>query len=249
PDAGSRAMHGLPDGKVVFGAFNQSYKIDRESFAVWMRILQEVPDSVLWLLGQSEAAVANLARHAQLAGIAPARLIFAPFAAPQDHLTRLPLADAILDALVCNGHTTTSDALWAGVPVITSRGKHFASRVSESLLNAMELPELVGADHDDMVRIAKHIGSDADYRAALRSKVAAGRLTAPLFDTARFTRDFETAIEMMAQRHFSGQGFGHIDVPDQGPVQPRAFTPPRPPGRVSALQTSYPACPLCDGAS
>jgi protein O-GlcNAc transferase len=248
PRPDNRANHGLPEDKVVFGAFNQSYKIDCGSFAIWMRILQEVPDSVLWLLGQSESAVANLSHQARLAGIGQGRLIFAPFAAPHDHSARLPLADAILDALVCNGHTTTSDALWAGVPVITSRGKHFASRVSESLLNAMDLPELVGSDHDDMVRIAKHVASDAGYRAALRNKVAANRLTAPLFDTARFTRDFESALEAMVLRKRSGLVAGHIDVPDRGPVQPRAHTP-KFVGRVSALQTEYTACPLCEGAS
>jgi protein O-GlcNAc transferase len=248
PVPGTRAIHGLPDDKVVFGAFNQSYKIDRGSFAVWMRILKEVPDSVLWLLGQSEAAVANLSRHAQLAGIERERLIFAPFAAPHDHAARLPLADAILDALVCNGHTTTSDALWAGVPVITARGKHFASRVSESLLSAMNLPELVGSDPDDMVRIAKRVGSDPDYRASLRHKVAANRLSAPLFDTARFTRDFEIGIDMMVQRNRSRLPLAHVDVPDQGPVQSPASAP-KFLGRVAALQTPFPACPLCDGAS
>ncbi len=248
PEPDNRARHGLPDDKVVFGAFNQSYKVDSDSFMVWMRILREVPDSVLWLLGQSEAAVANLSRHAQLAGIELTRLIFAPFAAPHDHSARLPLADAILDALVCNGHTTTSDALWAGVPVITSRGKHFASRVSESLLNAMNLSELVGSDHDDMVRIAKRIGGDADYRAALRNKVAANRLTAPLFDTARFTRDFESGIEAMVLRNRSGMAPGHIDVPDHGPVESQAQAP-KFLRRVAALQTPYSACPLCGGAS
>jgi protein O-GlcNAc transferase len=248
PQPGTRAMYGLPDGKVVFGAFNQSYKIDRGSFAVWMRVLREVPDSVLWLLGQSEAAVANLSRHALLAGVARERLIFAPFAAPHEHSARLPVADAILDALICNGHTTTSDALWAGVPVITARGRHFASRVSESLLNAMGLAELVGSDQDDMVLIAKRIGSDPGYRAELRNKVAANRLSAPLFDTARFTRDFETGITMMVERNRSGLPAGHIDVPDHGPVEPSKTNVPRFVGRVAALQTIFPGCPLCNGA-
>jgi len=246
---GARAMHGLPEGKVVFGAFNQSYKIDRASFSVWLRVLAEVPDSVLWLLGQCEAAIANLSRYAQLAGIDPGRLIFAPFAVPQEHLARLRLADAFLDTLVCNGHTTTSDALWASVPVISSRGKHFASRVSESLLNAMDLPELVGADQDDMVRIARRIGTDPDYRAALRAKVAANRLASPLFDTLRFTRNFETAIEMMVQQHRSGTAVAHIDVPDCGPVEPRPAALPDIVAPLPALQAAYPACPLCAGAS
>jgi protein O-GlcNAc transferase len=225
PAPAARSQYGLPEDKVVFGAFNQSYKIDRASFSLWLRLLKEVPNSVLWLLGQSPAAIANLTRYSQLEGVDPNRLLFAPFAQPNQHLARLPLADAVLDALVCNGHTTTSDALWAGVPVITARGRHFASRVSESLLNAMELPELVGADPDDMVRIGQRIGTDAAYRTALRSKVAANRQTAPLFDTARHTHNFETAIELMVERSRRGLAIAHIDVPDTGPGS-----------RVSALQ-------------
>ena len=247
-EPGPRSMYGLPEGKVVFGAFNQSYKVDRNSFTVWLRILAAVPDSVLWVLGQSQAAIANLLLEAQRAGIDSERLIFAPFAEPRAHLARLQLADAVLDALVCNGHTTTSDALWTGVPVLTGRGSHFCSRVSESLLNAMELPELVGADHDDMIRIATLIGTDSDYRAALRDKVHANRLTTPLFDTARFTRDFETAIEMMVRQHRSGVTGGHIDVPDRGPVDERVGLPS---ASVAAtpLQAAYEGCPLCGGTS
>jgi protein O-GlcNAc transferase len=247
PAPGPRAQYGLPEHKVVFGAFNQSYKIDRGSFSVWLQILKEVPDSILWLLGQSPAAVANLRLHIELAGVDPERVVFAPFAQPIDHLTRLQCADAVLDALICNGHTTTSDALWSGVPVITARGRHFASRVSESLLNAMELPELVGNDADDMVRIAKRIGTDHAYRIELRAKVAAKRSSAPLFDTQRFTRDFESAIELMVERRRSGLAPEHIDVPDRGPLDPasaaRSFV-----GRVSVLQAAYASCPLCDGA-
>lgn len=248
-EPGPRSMHGLPEGTVVFGAFNQSYKVDRNSFRVWLRVLDAVPDSVLWVLGQSQAAIANLQQEARQAGIDTGRLIFAPFADPRAHLARLQLADAVLDALVCNGHTTTSDALWAGVPVITARGSHFASRVSESLLNAMELPELVGADHEDMVRIATRVGTNGEYRAALREKVRTNRLTTPLFDTARFTRDFETAIEMMVQQHVAGAGTdGHIDVPDRGPVDERVAVPS---GSAAAapLQATYSGCPLCGGTS
>lgn len=249
PAPGSRAQHGLPADKVVFGAFNQSYKIDRASFAVWLRILHQVPDSVLWLLGQSQSCIDNLSRHAAAAGIALDRLVFAPFAAPQEHLARLQLADAVLDTLVCNGHTTTSDALWAGVPVITAHGRHFASRVSESLLNAIDLPELVGLDHDDMVRIAHRIGTDADYRAAIRRSVAANRATAPLFDTARFTRNFEAAIEAMVQASCSGQPAAHIDVVESEDTWSRRADGTDAWVNPPVLQVAYPACPLCGGAS
>ena len=208
----SRAAHGLPDDAVVFCAFNQSYKIDRGSFAVWMQVLQAVPGSVLWLLAQGPAAERHLRREAQAAGIAPERLIFAPFASPEQHLARLQLADAALDALICNGHTTTSDMLWAGIPVVTARGRHFASRVSESLLRAIELPELVGQDGADMVRIAVRIGLDQDYRRDLRERIAARRRSAPLFDTRRFTRNFEGAIAAMVERSRSGLALDHLDL-------------------------------------
>lgn len=246
---GARAHHGLPDDKVVFGAFNQSYKIDRASFAVWLRILKEVPDSVLWLLGQSESCIKNLSHYAQLDGVALERLVFAPFAAPQEHLARLQLADAVLDTLVCNGHTTTSDALWAGVPVITAHGRHFASRVSESLLNAIELPELVGADVDDMVRIAHRIGTDADYRIAIRQRVAANRMVAPLFDTARFTHNFEAAIEAMVAAQASGAASAHIDIVESDLTRTRSADAAEAAANAPPLHAAYPACPLCAGAS
>ncbi|CAB3778668.1 tetratricopeptide repeat protein [Pararobbsia alpina] len=211
---GSRAMYGLPEDAVVFCAFNQSYKIDRNSFNVWMRVLNEVPNGVLWLLNQGEGAEKNLRHHAERAGVQPGRLIFAGFAAPDQHIARLQLADVALDALVCNGHTTTSDTLWAGIPVITAQGRHFASRVSESLLNAMNLPELVARNADEMVQIAVRVGNDADFRKALRAKVAANIVDAPLFDTERFTRNFETAIRMMVDASRVAEPFVHLDVPD-----------------------------------
>lgn len=242
---GSRAEHGLPEDKVVFAAFNQSYKVDRGSFEVWLRILRETPDSVLWLLGQCEPAIRNLSQQAVAAGLDPSRLIFAPFAAPQEHLARLQLADAALDALVCNGHTTTSDALWAGVPVITARGRHFASRVSESLLNAIGLPELVGADVDGMVAIARRIAEDTTYRHDLRQRLAEQRLSAPLFDTARFTRDLESAIALLVSRREQGLPDQHVDVPDAGPLDASAAAP----RAISPLRQAFAACPLCAGLS
>ena len=246
--AGSRAQHGLPEGKIIFGAFNQSYKIDRGSFDVWMRVLRDVPDSVLWLLGQTESARANLSGHAQRAGVDPARIVYASFADPREHLARLQLADAILDTLVCNGHTTTSDALWAGVPVVTARGRHFASRVSESLLNGIGLPELVGNDCDDMVRIAARIGTDEAYRKSLRAQVAANRERAPLFDTARFTRDFESAILMLVERNRTGLAPEHMDVPDLGPLAADAAPAPLP-DKLAALRVAYAGCPLCNSST
>ena len=216
--ATTRSAHGLPEEAIVFADFNQAYKLDRRSFRLWMRILKGVPGSVLWLLRQSAGACEALLRHAQAEGIEPSRIIFAPPLHAYFHRARLPLADAVLDTLVYNGHTSSADALWAGVPVITARGRHFASRVSESLLNAINLPELVGIDADAMAMIAIRIGTDTPYRLELRQRLVDHRLTTPLFDTARFTRDFETALQMMVDRKRSGLPPDHLDVPDAGPV-------------------------------
>lgn len=235
-DSGSRASHGLPGDAVVYCMFNQSYKIDRVSFGVWMRVLKEVPDSVLWLLHQDESSERNLRQSAREAGVAAERLIFSPFASPERHIARMQLADACLDTLICNGHTTTSDTLWAGVPVVTARGSHFCSRVSESLLRAMDLPELVGADGDDMVRIAARIGNDAVYRRQLREKVAVNRLSTALFDTERYTRNFERAIVMMVEAARAGQPPRMLDVPEahlQAMPEPAAHPRVQAPGSDS----------------
>jgi predicted O-linked N-acetylglucosamine transferase (SPINDLY family) len=134
---------GLPEGCFVFCSFNQPYKIDPVMFDVWMRILQQVPEGVLWLLSTNKIAEENLRREAEARGIKSERLIFADRLPKDEHLARLRFADLTLDTRIYNGHTTTSDALWAGVPVITLQGSHFASRVSSSVLSAIGLPEVV----------------------------------------------------------------------------------------------------------
>jgi predicted O-linked N-acetylglucosamine transferase (SPINDLY family)/2-polyprenyl-3-methyl-5-hydroxy-6-metoxy-1,4-benzoquinol methylase len=255
-----REDHNLPDDKIIFAAFNQSYKIDPDSFGVWLDILRQVDNSVLWLLGQSEAAKTHLSAHAQKHGIAQDRIVFAPFAAPHEHLTRLQLADAVLDTLICNGHTTTSDALWVGVPVITCRGHHFASRVSESLLNAIELPELVAQDKPHMIALAKRFANDSAYRNDVRARLQANKLSAPLFDTLRFTRNFERAIEMMVELSHQGSAPHNIDVPDT-PIDSQTGSQISPPLDTQAaveqplaqataqLQSAFAGCPLCQQPS
>lgn len=210
----TRTEFGLPEDAVVFCSFNQSYKIDRNTFDVWMRVMREVPNSVLWLLDLAEETKANLRAAAEKAGIDPNRLFFSGFAAPDQHIARLKLADAALDTLVYNGHTTTSDALWAGLPVVTAHGKHFASRVTESPLNAVNLPELVRQDQDEMVRIAVRVGQDAAYRKQLREHIRVAMDTAPLYDTKRFTRNFEEAIRLMVKASRANKMGAIIDVPD-----------------------------------
>jgi predicted O-linked N-acetylglucosamine transferase (SPINDLY family) len=197
----TRHDFGLPDDGVVFCSFNQAYKIDSMTMDVWLDILKGVPHSVLWVLvDQSEQAMRNVALRAKEKGVDDQRLIFAKAALPTEHRQRIQFADIAVDTLICNGHTTTSDMLrWGAVPVITARGKHFASRVSESLLNAMDLPELVGKDTQDMVKIACEIGNNAKALLALKEKVRVNRSCAALFDVSRFTRNFEKAIRMIIE--------------------------------------------------
>lgn len=211
----SRDDFGLPSDQVVFCSFNQSYKIDAKTFAVWLQILQGVENSVLWLLvGQSDTAKKNLIQFAEKHGIDPKRLIFASGAMPTEHRERIQFADIALDTLLCNGHTTTSDMLfWAGLPVVTCKGAHFASRVSESLLNTIGLPELVGIDHQDMVRIGCELGNNSDYRKTIREKIAINRKTAALFDPLRFARDFERGLTMIIANHQSDSPCNILDVP------------------------------------
>jgi predicted O-linked N-acetylglucosamine transferase (SPINDLY family) len=205
PGPALRADLGLPEGGVVFCCFNQTYKIEATVFATWMAVLTALPGSLLWLLDGGRSLRHNLGAAAQAAGVDPQRLLFAPKVAQDEHLGRLVAADLALDTFPCNGHTTTSDALWAGVPVLTLAGRHFASRVSESLLRALEMPELVAPNLDAYGKLAISLGSDAESLVACRAKLAAKRRTAPLFDTPRFARNLEALYRQAWQRHLDGQ--------------------------------------------
>ena len=199
-----RAEVGLPDSGFVFCSFNQSYKFNPESFDAWCRLLAEVPGSILWLLAPTEPAVANLRREARSRGVAPERLVFAPRKQPAEHLGRLRLADLALDTFPCTSHTTGSDALWAGVPLVTRMGETFASRVAASLLHAAGLPELATRSRDDCFAVAKGLALAPQRLEAVRQKLADQRLKAPLFDTVRFTRDLERLYRRMWQQHAKG---------------------------------------------
>ena len=193
----TRAEHGLPADGVVFCCFNHPYKITRAMFGTWMRILARVPDSVLWILEGDEA----LRRHAAAAGIDPGRLVFARRLPPDRHMSRHILADLFLDTLPYNAHTTASDALWAGLPVLTCAGTSFASRVAASLLHAVGLDELVAATLDEYVEMAVSLAGDPGRRAALTAHLAAQRKSSALFDTPGMARDLETAYAAMWQEH------------------------------------------------
>ncbi|HVX99917.1 MAG TPA: tetratricopeptide repeat protein [Pseudorhodoplanes sp.] len=208
----SRAQYGLPPAGFVFCCFNSHYKIRPDVFASWMRIMSRVPDSVLWLMQGNAAALDNLRRHATVAGVDPQRLVFAPPLPVEEHLARHRLADLSLDTLPYNAHTTTSDALWAGLPVVTRAGNTFAGRVAASLLSAIGLPELITYEPQEYEDLAVALAADPGRLAAIRQQLARNRLAAPLFDTARFTRHLEQAYRTMTQRQRAGLAPDHFAV-------------------------------------
>ena len=203
--APDRAEHGLPEGSFVFCNFNHAYKLTPRMFAVWMDILRQVPGSVLWLLESNTEFSRNLVREAERQGVAGERLVFAPSTFPDRHLARIKLADLFLDSLPYNAHTTASDALWAGLPLLTCRGKAFPGRVAASLLEAVGLPELVTASLEEYQALALRLAGDPDALSSIRQKLAHNRLTTPLFDTDRFRRHIEAAYTAMWETFQSGE--------------------------------------------
>jgi predicted O-linked N-acetylglucosamine transferase (SPINDLY family) len=199
PRTPTRAEAGLPEDAFVFCNFNQSYKLTPPAYAAWMTIMRDVEGSVLWMLDNAPGLADNLRKEAMRFGIAPERLIFAGHLPAGHHLARLKLADLFLDSLPYNAHTTASDALWAGLPLLTCRGTTFPGRVAASLLSAAGLPELVTESMDDYRALAVQLARDKDRLAALRQRLADNRLTCPLFDTDRFRRHIESAYEMMVR--------------------------------------------------
>lgn len=210
--APTRADVNLPENAFVFCCFNGGFKITPDVFDVWMRLLNKIPGSVLWLLDGSPAAVRNLRREAQQRGVAADRLIFAERMALPEHLARHRCADLFLDTFHYNAHTTASDALWAGLPVLTCAGATFASRVAASLLNAIGLPALITRSSDEYEAAAYELSTHPERLAEIRATLAANRLTQPLFDTEASTRHLESAYRSMYARHQAGLAPDHIRV-------------------------------------
>jgi predicted O-linked N-acetylglucosamine transferase (SPINDLY family) len=203
--APSREECGLPAQGFVFCAFNNSFKITPTFFAIWMRLLQRVPGSVLWLLESNALVRRNLTAAAAAAGVDPARLVFAPMLPHGQHLARHRHADLFLDTLPCNAHTTASDALWAGLPVLTCVGETFAGRVAGSIVRAAGLSELVASSPRDYEALAQALAREPARLADIRSRLGAGRANLPLFDTAKRTHDLEALYARMAEIWRSGQ--------------------------------------------
>ena len=193
----SRAEQGLPERGFVYCCFNNNYKVEPRIFSSWMRILREVPDSVLWLYRSNVPAKYALWKAAERHGVERRRLVFASSLPKPQHLARLRLADLFLDTHYYNAHTTTTDALWAGVPVLTWPGETFASRVAASLLTAVGLPDLIAPSQQAYERRAIALAAEPQALAALRSRLAVNRLSTPLFDTGAHVRHLESAFETM----------------------------------------------------
>ena len=209
----TRAEVGLPEHAFVFCCFNNNFKITPGLFDCWMRILKQVDGSVLWLLEDNPSAASNLKKEAGARGVNSERLVFAKRMSLPDHLARHRLADLFLDTLPCNAHTTASDALWAGLPVLTQIGETFAGRVAASLLTAIGMPELITSTTQGYEALAIELATSPDKLAAIKQKLASNRLKTPLFDTELFTQHIEAAYTAMYQRYQADLPPDHIYVP------------------------------------
>lgn len=235
----TRAECGLPPEGFVFCCFNNSYKITPEFFGIWMRLLSAVPDAALWLLDANGLVKENLRREAAARGADPGRLVFAPRMPSPEHLARHRLADLFLDTLPYNAHTTASDALWAGLPVLTCAGETFAGRVAGSLLHAAGMPELVTHSPAEYEALALRLAQNPAMLQGLRHKLLGNRLSFPLFDIAQYTRYLEAAFIRMWETWANGRE-----------LQPFAISPSQPPKAAPEAsprieRVPYPACPLC----
>jgi predicted O-linked N-acetylglucosamine transferase (SPINDLY family) len=190
----SKKDFGLPDNEFIFCCFNNSFKILPATFNIWMNILKTVEKSVLWLIDDNPTSTNNLKKEALYRGISDSRLIFSKRINLDDHLARHKLADLFLDTLPYNAHTTSSDALWAGLPVLTCMGNSFASRVAGSLLNALELPELITNTFHEYEQTAIELASNSEKLKSIKVRLNTNRLTTPLFDTTLFVKYFESAF-------------------------------------------------------
>ncbi len=197
----SRTACGLPESGFVFCCFSNPPKILPDVFALWMRLLAAVPGSVLWLLGTSDEVMPNLRREAARAHIDPARLVFAPRVEVGEHVARNAAADLFLDTYPYGAHTTANDALLAGLPVLTCAGETMVSRIAGSQLEAIGLPELVAENFEQYEARALELARRPELLRSYRARLAANRATHPLFDMARYARDFEDAMERLWSDH------------------------------------------------
>ena len=207
-----RQDYNLPEDSFVFCSFNNSFKITPKEFDIWMRLLTKVDGSVLWLFKTNQSSENNLKTEAKKRGIEPNRLIFANTLNVAEHLARLKLADLFLDTFNFNAHTTASDALWVGLPVLTKMGKGFAARVASSLLTSLEVPELITTSEKDYEALALDLATSPEKLALIKKKLAEKRTTAPLFDTKTYTRNLEKGYAQVFERYANGLPPAEIKV-------------------------------------
>jgi len=208
----TRAQMNLPEDTFVFCCFNNSYKITPEIFSAWMRILKSTPNSVLWLLKDNAWATENILNEAIAKEVSSERIIFAERINSAEHLSRQRLADLFLDTAPCNAHTTASDALWSGLPLLTLRAQCFAGRVASSLLNALELPELVTSSLEGYERLAIQLAVEPNLLKNIKEKLATNRLTSPLFNTQLLTKQIENAYSQVYERQQKGLSPDHLFI-------------------------------------
>ena len=198
-----RKEFGLPEQGFVLCSFNQPYKFDPIMFTVWMNIMKKIPNSILWLKKPSDIAAKNLQREAESRGVDKKRLIFTPGTSLGNHLERLRLADLALDTRVYNGGATTSNALWAGVPVVTLQGRQFVARMSSSSLSAIGVPELISHSLDDYEALCVRLATDKEHLNRIKQKIVENRDTSLLFDMKKFTTGLESAFQEMWNLHIA----------------------------------------------
>jgi protein O-GlcNAc transferase len=210
----TRENMGLPSDGFIFCCFNNNYKISPKEFDIWMRLMAKVEGSVLWLLKCNKWAEQNLKREAEARGISGDRVIFAEKVANSEHLARHRLADLFLDTFNYNAHTTASDALWMGLPVVTKLGEGFAARVAGSLLNAVGLPELITHSEEAYEALILKLATSPKKLSAIKEKLEANRLSKPLFNTEQYTKHLENGYQQAYQRYFNGEIANTIIVPE-----------------------------------
>ena len=200
----TRADFGLPEEGFVLCCFNQNYKISPQEFDIWMRVLGQVEGTVLWLLKSNRWAEENLKKEAEHRGIDPSRVIFAEKIPNAEHLARHKHADLFVDTFNYNAHTTASDALWSGLPIVTKQGRQFAARVAASLLRAVGLPELITESEEEYERLILELAHDRQRLGAIKETLKVNRHTEPLFDTQRYTHQLEEGLGQAYQQYFEG---------------------------------------------
>jgi protein O-GlcNAc transferase len=206
----TRQQYGLPEDAVVYCNFNQLYKIDPETLAMWVNIIKRVPNSVLWLLRFPAHGEPNMLATAACMGVPPNRIVMSNVAAKEEHVRRGQLVDVCLDTPLCNGHTTGMDVLWAGTPMVTLPGETLASRVASSQLTCLGVPELIAKSRQEYEDIAVRLGTDRQYLMAIRAKVWGARVTSPLFNVKIYTSNLERVYRKMWQKFEKGEKPDHI---------------------------------------